>query len=76
MPNRDETGPNGYGPLSGRGFGHCDQGLRKSCGRRRSLSRFSELTVSKEDQKKRLENELLEIEKEKQYIEKKLKETE
>jgi len=25
MPNRDGTGPNGQGPKTGRGLGHCDE---------------------------------------------------
>jgi len=28
MPSRDQTGPNGQGPLSGRGFGDCNEVLR------------------------------------------------
>jgi len=77
MPNKDETGPEGYGSQSGKGFGPCGQGLRKGYGRRRSFRKFPEpIIITKEEQKKRLEAELLEIEKEKQDIEKKLKEIE
>jgi len=28
MPGRDQTGPNGQGPLTGRGFGDCNEVLR------------------------------------------------
>ncbi|MFE3845514.1 DUF5320 domain-containing protein [Thermoplasmatota archaeon] len=68
MPNKDETDPEGFGP--------CGQGLRKGYRMRRSFRKFPEPIITKEEQKKRLEAELLEIEKEKQDIEKKLKEIE
>ena len=77
MPNRDETGPYGHGPLSGRGFGSCGLGLSRGYGRRQGFRRLSKsIIANKEEQKKILEAELLEINKEKQEIEKKLKEIE
>ena len=33
MPNRDRTGPNGAGPLTGRGLGPCGGGQRFGRGR-------------------------------------------
>jgi hypothetical protein len=77
MPGRNRTGPDGYGPLTGRGLGPCGRGLRRGFGRRADFRRCSEPTkLTKEEQKKMLEAELQEIEKEKQEIEKKLEEIE
>ncbi|MBR9691225.1 DUF5320 domain-containing protein [Candidatus Woesearchaeota archaeon] len=33
MPGGDQTGPNGMGPLTGRGLGPCGRGLRQGFGR-------------------------------------------
>ena len=37
MPNRDKTGPDGQGPLTGKGRGPCGKGmgrgLRRGCGK-------------------------------------------
>jgi hypothetical protein len=82
MPGRDGTGPMGQGPLTGRGLGPCGRGLafRRGFGRgfgwRRFLDEpvFEPITLTKEEQKKILEEELKEIEAEKVAIEKKLKE--
>lgn len=77
MPGRDRTGPDGYGPLTGRGLGPCGRGMRRGFGRRQGFRRYSEpVTLTNEEQKKMLEAELVEIEKEKQEIEKRLKEIE
>lgn len=35
MPRRDGTGPNGEGPLTGRGFGPCGSGYNQRSGRGR-----------------------------------------
>jgi len=83
MPGRDGTGPSGQGPLSGRGLGPCGRGLgfRRGFGRGFGWRRFyfdepafEPITLTKEEQKKILEEELKEIETEKEAIEKRLKE--
>ena len=81
MPNRDQTGPNGEGALTGRGLGNCD-GARQGYGRNfgcgfgrrcgRGFGRFGALT--KDDERKILEAQLTELEIEKAEIEKRLKE--
>ena len=38
MPVQDGTGPQGMGPLTGRGFGPCGRGFRRGWGR--GLGRF------------------------------------
>jgi hypothetical protein len=78
MPYRDGTGPLGQGPLTGRGFGPCGRGL----GLRRGFCRgfgwraqyFEPVELTKEQQKKILEEELKEIDIEKEAIEKRPKE--
>jgi hypothetical protein len=82
MPGRDGTGPLGRGPLTGRGLGPCGRGLafRRGFGRGFGWRRFFDepvfepITLTKEEQKKILEEELKEIETEKEAIEKRLKE--
>jgi len=72
------TGPLGQGPLTGRGMGPCGRGFgfRRGFGRgfgwRTSYAEPVELT--KEQQKRILEEELKEIDIEKEAIKKKLKE--
>ncbi|MDD4352934.1 MAG: DUF5320 domain-containing protein [Candidatus Nanoarchaeia archaeon] len=51
MPRMDKTGPNGMGPRTGRGFGNC---YCKPC-------RYN--SISKEEEKKMLEADLVEINK-------------
>ena len=69
MPNRDRTGPLGMGPLTGRGFGPCN------CGMRRGLRRINRnRIITKEEEKKILESELEDIESEKKEIQKRMKE--
>ncbi|MBU3957853.1 MAG: DUF5320 domain-containing protein [Nanoarchaeota archaeon] len=78
MPGQDETGPMGYGPLTGRGLGPCGCGMRRIFGR--GFGRgfgwiYAEpADLSKDGQKKILEAELKEIEAEKRGIEKRLEE--
>ncbi|MBU0636470.1 DUF5320 domain-containing protein [Candidatus Micrarchaeota archaeon] len=84
MPRFDKTGPQGAGPLSGRGFGPCGQGKRMGrfggnrmprCGRgfaRRAMTP----ELSKTEQKSFLEQELKEIDLEKKELEKELNELE
>ncbi len=77
MPNSDGTGPMGQGPLTGRGGGKCGvvgQGGGYGRGMRGSLCRFGQkgstpVSLSKEEQKKILQEE-------KKGIDKMLKELE
>jgi len=66
MANFDGTGPNGRGPFTGRGFGSCGRGVRGFGYRRVSLTN--------EERKKILSEELKEIELERKEIEKEIKE--
>ena len=76
MPGQDKTGPMGYGPRTGRGFGPCGCGTRRGFGRGFGGRCWGTVpvTLSKEEEKKILEAELKEIDLEKQEIEKRLKE--
>lgn len=72
----DGTGPMGLGPRTGRGMGPCGRGLgrgfwRGFCPR---CMGFADVSLSKEEQKKILQEELKEIESEKKAIEQKIKE--
>jgi hypothetical protein len=76
MPNMDKTGPQGLGPMTGRGLGPCGGGMRRGMGRR-CWGKFPFTTsgsLTKEEETKILEAELQEIESEKKDIEKRLKE--
>lgn len=71
MPRLDGTGPMGYGPRTGRGFGPCGGGMRRGFGcwggygyGRRFISPKNELAAL-EDEEKMLEKELAEIREEK-----------
>lgn len=59
MPYRDQTGPSGYGPLTGRGLGPCGRGL---FGRRRfrPWTKKEELEALEEEEKI-MEEELKEL---------------
>jgi len=72
MPNMDGTGPRGLGQQTGKGRGSCGCGQRMGFGRGYGTSRM--MTLSDAEQKKILEGELAEIEREKQAIENRLKE--
>jgi hypothetical protein len=80
MPKQDKTGPQGLGPLTGRGLGPCGDGMRRGCGRGfgRGIgfrARYATpVTLTKEEEKKIIEADLKEIDLEKQEIEKRLKE--
>ena len=39
MPNRDGTGPDGQGAMTGRGLGPCGRGTSRGLGRGRSVGR-------------------------------------
>ena len=81
MPGQDGTGPNGQGPMTGRGLGSCGKGLvlgmrrgfGRGLGRARCPAKFA-VGFSKEEEKKILEAELKEIDTEKQEIAKRIKE--
>ncbi|MFA5258725.1 MAG: DUF5320 domain-containing protein [Candidatus Pacearchaeota archaeon] len=79
MPNIDGTGPRGMGALSGRGLGLCGNGMRRGCGKgfgkgfgfRRGFT--TQVTLTKEEEKKILEADLKDIETEKEAIQIRLK---
>ena len=66
MPAGDQTGPLGYGPLTGRGLGPCGRGLRRGYGYRRFWRApvNQPIELSKEEQKKIVESEIKDIEQE------------
>ncbi len=71
MPQLDQTGPRGQGPMTGRGFGSCGGGMRQGWGcrggygfGRRFISPKNEL-ASLENDEKMLEEELAAIREEK-----------
>ena len=80
MPRFNGTGPQGVGPMTGRGLGPCNGGLglRRGLGRGRGLGRcwwWNFPQVKKEDKlemlvsyRKALEEELADIEKEEQEM--------
>jgi len=76
MPGQDGTGPQGQGPMTGRGLGPCGWGMRRGFGRGFGWRCWgaAPMTFTKEEEKKILEAELKEIELEKREIEKRLKE--
>lgn len=53
MPRFDGTGPQGQGPMTGRGLGPCGLGLRRGGGYgfRRFISPKNEITALTEEQK-------------------------
>jgi hypothetical protein len=78
MPNKDKTGPNGQGPLTGRGLGICGNGMQKGYGmgfgRGCRWGYQTPITLTKEEEKKILEANLKNIEAEKEAIQNRLKE--
>ena len=82
MPGMDGTGPDGRGPMTGRGMGPCGRGYGRGfgCGFRRGRGIGggngirTPISFTPEEEKKILEAELSEIEKEKKEIEQRLKE--
>ncbi|MFO7710905.1 MAG: DUF5320 domain-containing protein [Candidatus Woesearchaeota archaeon] len=77
MPAGDRTGPLGDGPLTGRGLGPCG-GRRAFRGRglgrgfRRGL--FGRRQISNSDEKELIDEELQELEKEREYLKKRKEE--
>ena len=59
MPGGDKRGPEGFGPMTGRGFGPCGGGMGRGqgFGQRRFFSRKNELAALEEG-KKMIEEEL------------------
>jgi len=76
MPGQDKTGPNGQGPMTGRGLGLCGSGMQRGFGRcfGRGFGFRRQITLTKDEEKKILKAELEELELDKQEIEKRLKE--
>ena len=84
MPAQNGTGPLGQGAMTGRGLGPCGSGMRRGfgrgCGRGFGRgfgfrARYTEpITLTKDEEKKILEADLMDIETEKQEIAKRLKE--
>ncbi len=87
MPGQDRTGPNGQGPLTGRGLGPCGRSLRCDFGRgygrgfgfrARAMQAIPvqqvPQVITEKEEKAMLEEELKAIAQEKQDIEKRLKE--
>jgi len=81
MPARDGTGPLGQGPMTGRGFGPCGMGLgwRRKFGYGRGMGRYFNWSwpTDKQDQlnalkdyQKALEEELEDVKKEQQLLQK------
>jgi len=87
MPQGDQTGPAGQGPMTGRGLGPCGAGMRRGFGRgfgrgmgfgwrARNMQVMpiqQPAVLTEAEEKKLLESELKEIEVEKQEITKRLK---
>lgn len=69
MPRFDGTGPLGYGPRTGRGFGPCGRGMGcfGGCGFGRYISPKNELAALEENEKM-LEEELAAIKEEKNSL--------
>ena len=65
MPGGDRTGPMGQGPMTGRGMGTCGPRPRRICRTRRGLGwrQGFAAEMSKEEERKLLEEEKAEIEK-------------
>ena len=59
MPNFDRSGPKGMGSMTGRGLGRCGKGRGRGIGR----CYWSNQVMSKEEEKKLLEQELKDINK-------------
>ena len=76
MPRQDGTGPLGQGAITGRGLGPCGGGMRRGFGRGfcRGLEFRRPVTLTKDEEKKILEQELKDIESEKKEIENALNE--
>jgi hypothetical protein len=79
MPQRDGTGPNGQGPLTGRRFGNCKGSSRLNggfgFGRRAGFGRsFFPRSFTSEEEKNFLKQELENLDLNREEIQKRLKE--
>jgi len=76
MVRQDGTGPQGLGPMTGRGLGPCGCGMRRGFGLGfgRGFGFRRQVTLTEAEEKKILEAELKEIDLEKQEIAKRIKE--
>ena len=72
MPNMDGTGPQGMGAMTGRGLGPCGRGFGRGMGFRARYA--TQVTLTKDEEKKILEADLKDIETEKEAIQRRLKE--
>ncbi|MDD3129335.1 MAG: DUF5320 domain-containing protein [Candidatus Izemoplasmatales bacterium] len=65
MPRRDGTGPNGYGPLTGRKMGNCGngRGLGYGLGYGRNAQPYSDTKTDLAREKELLEQRIKDIEK-------------
>lgn len=79
MPTLDKTGPQGQGPMTGKGFGPCGLGWRRRFGMGRGMGRYfnwgwPQTKVDQKkalaDYKKALEEELEDIKKEEEDLNK------
>jgi len=77
MPRQDKTGPTGSGPMTGRGMGPCGGGAGRGRGFGVGLGRRGQYPVTEEEKKTALEresqylkNDLKEVEKEIETLEK------
>jgi hypothetical protein len=65
MPNQDGTGPQGKGPMTGRGMGRCGGGQWRGKGMGKGFGRrMGRCCESLEDYRNNLKKELEEVEKE------------
>jgi hypothetical protein len=75
MPGYDQTGPNGAGPMTGRGLGPCGRGLGFGRGFRWRRPRyFQPREITKDEEKECLKEELENLKQESEEIQKRLKE--
>ena len=78
MPMKDRTGPWGYGPMSGRGFGPCGRGMGRPMARRMDfgMGPGTEFSPTREQEVADLRTEKEFVEKELENIRARLKELE
>jgi len=81
MPRGDRSGPDGYGPRTGRGLGYCNgydtpgfsRGSGRGFGRGRGFGFRRDFAYSRKNQKQLMEEELADLEAEKKFIEEEIK---
>jgi hypothetical protein len=74
MPRLDKTGPSGQGPLTGRGFGECNQEGAKSFSYGRGRGRGMGRGMSRNNGRFGVSNNTSNLENEKRYLENRLQE--